>query len=997
MKIGLAAGLMFAATCFAACSEIHAQEPDAYELAAPCRQAGQRAIATVSGATTGTAYDTVLAELKQTVDAFVEKTGESEDASLHCLNSFGATLLHLGERAAASVVYRRATEIARRANGDDDDSTLTMQGNLAVALTGMGALEEAARLQEETLARREKLDGTPAAHKLAITLINLATVQSARGELVKSREWAERGWVLAQKYISPTDRRMGTVLHNYGLVLDRVGLRSAAQQLFERSLTARLEGGDAEGAIDTLASLAASFFDVGRFDESDQRYGEAYDIAQKALPPLHPVRAEIAKSWCRVLSAVGKPDESLRKCDEAIQILQARGEQSKTDVYLTQVNRGITLVQLGRAPEAVESLRGAVRGLRETLPPNSPELLEAVRALGVVLVDAGNVEDGANLLAASFREQKALLGELHPDVLLAQGNYGVVLAMRGELREAESVLADYAAKADTMRGLYGRDERTTRGVFSRFATTRMFLAKLLIAQGRCQEAFDWIENTKARSLLDRLRDRASIDAATDADRERFGSLEQARTRLYVERAGAVGDGSRQTEIDGRLRALDDQIGKLVKAVREKQVASGGTETPSSAILKRGVAANTTIASFGLADDEVLLVSYRKEAGFRCTSLERWSGLADTVLATRALQSTPGGLAGLLAGTASTPARRLIRTGARSFAVLARSAPIPNGATAVSSDSELLNAIGHELLSWLVSSAGATSRLVVSADGVLNLIALDAFPVDGRALVSRFSISQVVSFAGSPGKETRARPQRTKESMIAFGDPVYGPPDATTSATDSARSAALIIRGTLDATTADWPRLPASALELRALSSMFGLIPGKSLFTKDMANTPNLKALNSSGELGKARYLVFSAHALADLADPELSSIVLSLPAGGTQRDAYFTATEMAALELRSDLVFFSACDTGYGQVVSGEGVLGLSAGALIAGARSTVHTLWSVVDSASAEFTTRFFAEVRKGVPPEEALTRTKRAFAKEPQHASPAYWAPYVLIQAQR
>ena len=62
-----------------------------------------------------------------------------------------------------------------------------------------------------------------------------------------------------------------------------------------------------------------------------------------------------------MLNAVGKNDESLRRCDEAIQIFQTRGEQSQTDLYFTQVNRGITLGLLGRTPEAVES-RGAAAG-----------------------------------------------------------------------------------------------------------------------------------------------------------------------------------------------------------------------------------------------------------------------------------------------------------------------------------------------------------------------------------------------------------------------------------------------------------------------------------------------------------------------------------------------------------------------------------------------------------------------------------------------------------
>lgn len=565
--------------------------------------------------------------------------------------------------------------------------------------------------------------------------------------------------------------------------------------------------------------------------------------------------------------------------------------------------------------------------------------------------------------------------------------------MQGKLREAESVLTDYATKADTMRGLYGRNERTVRGVFSRFASTRMFLAKLMIAGGRCQAAFDLIENTKARSLADRISDQASFASATTAEREVFESLEQSRTRLFFERSQADGNGGRQTEIDGRLRAVDDQLGKLIETVRTRRAAVGTQELPSAALLRKPAAPNTTLASFALADDEILVVAFRAGSGFQYTSLGQWTGLTDTIWATRTLQSTPGGLQGLLAGSPATPASRIVKTDTRTFVLLPREDPIPSEATVVNAGTDILSTMGMELAGWLVKHATASTRLVISPDGILNLIAFDALTVAGRPLINRFSISQVDSFALPVRNERReALPQKTW-SMIAFGDSVYA--NATTASPNkAAKLAAQALRG-LIAEGADWPKLPASEMELRSLTALFTLVPGKSLFKNEAASARNLKALDNDGTLIQARYLVFSAHAFADLTDPEVSSVVLSVPKGGAPRDAYFTATEMAALKLNSELVYFSACETGYGQVVSGEGVISLSSAALVAGARSTIHTLWSVVDSATAEFTKRFFTAVRRGVPPEEALTRTKREFSMEPRHSSPAYWASYVLVQA--
>ena len=736
-----------------------AQSRNPFELAEPCRLAGERAIETVNGATAAEDYTAALLRLRGVVDSFVKEIGNDDEASLHCLNSYGSTLLQLGELEKASVVYSQATDIARKTFGDDDDATLTLQGNLAVALQGMGKLQESAQLQRDTLARREVLEDTPRAHKLAVTLINLAMTESSLGELAEARKWADRGFRLAQEYVKEDDPRYSTILHNYGMVLDRIGSRSEAQEYFERALDLRLKQDDTQGAIEALASLAVAFYDTGRYDESDRRYNEAYGLAQQRLPPLHPVRGQIGRSWRRVLSSIGKLQQSLAMCDEAIKVFSAHGDEGQLQVQLTQINRGVTLGLLGRAPEAIRTLRAAVLALRQTLPAGSPEVFEAVRSLGVVFIDSGSIEEGAALLATVLKEQQDLLGPLHPDVILTQGNYGVVLAMQGKLRESEAVLTDYATKADTMRGLYGRNERTVRGVFSRFASTRMFLAKLMIADGRCQAAFDLIENTKARSLADRISDQASFSSATTAEREVFDSLEQSRTRLFIERAQADGNGGRQTEIDGRLRAIDIQLGKLIETVGTRRAEIGRSELPSAAILRSPASSNTTLASFALAVDEILVVAFRASSGFQCTSLGQWTSLTDTIWATRALQSAPGGLQGLLAGSPVTPASRIVKTGTRSFAIIPREDPIPAEATVVNAGTDILSTIGTELAGWLVKRAAASTRLVISPDGILNLISFDALTVGSLAhqplqhLPSEFlCLASQKRKAGSPSAE-----------------------------------------------------------------------------------------------------------------------------------------------------------------------------------------------------------------------------------------------------
>jgi hypothetical protein len=693
---------------------------------------------------------------------------------------------------------------------------------------------------------------------------------------------------------------------------------------------------------------------------------------------------------------VGKLEESLRRCDESLEILKQRADDDRTEQYRTEINRGVTLALLGRTDESREALRGAVKGLRETLPPHAPEVLEGVRALGVTLVNGNHLQEGAALLAASFKESRDALGPQHPDVVLGEGEYGVALALQGDLVEAERVLKDFASKSETTRRLYGQDDCATVGIFSRLASTRMFLAKLMIVQGRCQEAFDWIETTKARLLIDRIAEHASFESARGPIQNRVGALELERLELIIQR-GKVTDAARQSKIDGQLREIGTEISRLAAGT---QGLGLGQISPSQSIARQGTIASTALVSFGLVDDEVLVVVFRPQSGYECTTLGVWDSITESMQAVRAVEATPGGVPGLLAGSAASPAQRAVQTGPRSFALIARASPIPAGQSIVISTDALLTAAGRALMAWVCESVGPVDHLIISADGVLHLIALDALKVDGAALISHFSITQVATFMRTVAPASRqfsapaAITGQEPIQMILFGDPTYSPGLNTEGHSASIAQAALTVRGVFNEETGAWNQLPASPKEVRALSASFGLVPGVTVFTRGTATSANLRRIDRNLMLMKAQYLVFSAHAVADLDAPELSSVVLSLPRGVASRDAYFTAADLASLHLRTSLVYFSACETGYGPIAGGEGMLGLSVGALTAGSRATVNTLWSVFDASTAEFTVRFFESIKHGKSPEEALTATKRQMMKDPKWHDPAYWAPYVLVE---
>src|SRR5262249_22758242 len=155
------------------------------------------------------------------------------------------------------------------------------------------------------------------------------------------------------------------------------------------------------------------------------------------------------------------------------------------------------------------------------------------------------------------------------------------------------------------------------------------------------------------------------------------------------------------------------------------------------------------------------------------------------------------------------------------------------------------------------------KLILSSDGVLNLVPLDALQVDAKPLASRFEMTHVASFQPTGTHSERQSARRTTE-LIVFGDPIYSSRGDAAKAAEAAR---LVVRGGLKDFPARWHPLPASASEVKALSESFGLQQGKTVFSMAEATAANLQRLSDAGVLSSTRLLAFSAHGVADLEDP----------------------------------------------------------------------------------------------------------------------------------
>ena len=178
----------------------------------------------------------------------------------------------------------------------------------------------------------------------------------------------------------------------------------------------------------------------------------------------------------------------------------------------------------------------------------------------------------------------------------------------------------------------------------------------------------------------------------------------------------------------------------------------------------------------------------------------------------------------------------------------------------------------------------------------------------------------------------------------------------------------------------WP-LPWARAELESLAAA---LPGAEMLTGAGMTESALAALAAAQRLGDFDLIHFATHALANDEQPELSALALSgqdeagEPApheDGTAPDGWLTAGEIARTwRLRARLVSLSACETGLGRAVAGEGYVGFAHAFLQAGARNLLVSLWSVSDEATARLMERFYRNLAEQPAGSESDGAARRA-----------------------
>jgi CHAT domain-containing protein len=197
----------------------------------------------------------------------------------------------------------------------------------------------------------------------------------------------------------------------------------------------------------------------------------------------------------------------------------------------------------------------------------------------------------------------------------------------------------------------------------------------------------------------------------------------------------------------------------------------------------------------------------------------------------------------------------------------------------------------------------------------------------------------------------------------------------------------------------WRPLTTSAYEVNKIANLFdeknagffSSIFGSRSKAKTLTNRKATESAFKKASLSNYRIIHLAAHAFPSDSTSGSSGIVFNASNESDEDDILYSS-EIYSLKLNNELAVLSACDTGGGTIVEGEGVMGLSRAFQYAGTANLLVSLWQVEDRSTSTLMVNFYRSVVDELPYAQALRKAKMQLAQNAQYEHPRYWAPFVL-----
>jgi len=875
-----------------------------------------------------------------------------------------------------------------------------------------GRYQEAVAVTEDGYEIRRRLLGDQHTY-VAESLNNLGTYLWAQGDFGGAERLLRRALIMHEKLLGDEHPDVAASLNNLASLLRSKGDYGGAEPLHREALAMRrrLLGDEHPHVAMSLNNLAYLLQVQGDYAGAEPLFREALAIRRHLLGDEHPGIAQSLNSLAVLLSAQGDDSGAEPLYRESLAMWRKLLGDEHLHIAAGLNNLAHLLHKQGDYSGAEPLYRESLAMYRKFLGDEHPDVATSLNNLGYLLRDRGDYAEAEPLFREAVAVRKKLLGDEHPDVVTSLSNLALLLGAKGDHTAAESLLTEAAQVYDVARLRAGAGLQ--RAAFQQSPYPR--LASVRLTLGRTDEAWPAAEKAHARSLADLLMAAEqrglspSESAREDSLKGVLGMLErELATYRQAVTSDTTGEAARLVEATrDALLAAESEWSTFRHEIAVKYPVTEGETFPLGRV-QSALSQDTAIIGWldvgsGRGKHEAL-------------SYESWCYVV----------RSSGPVAWERVGSSSSDGdSRSPSDRARSFRD-GLSSPASPDAVVTRESRELWS----ERIEPLLGALEGVEQLIVIPSGAMLGVPVEALVDNEGAFVGEM---YAVSYIPSATLHTWLA-ERTEHDVgggtLLVGDPPYNPSHLAAMrrkedvllASAELSPGAEVFRSALagnEGALAALPRLHGTRDEVEAVAAVS---EQSSLLLGPEATEQELVRLAESGELGTFGTIHMATHALVDDERPERSALVLSqvdLPdplrsamAGTRIYDGLVTAQEiLREWDLNADLVTLSACETGLGKKVMGEGYVGFAHAFLQAGARSLLVSLWKVEDTASSLLMRRFYenwlgeyedergGRIAEPMSKAEALQEAKywlRNYTDEyggQPYEHPYYWGAFILI----
>lgn len=621
--------------------------------------------------------------------------------------------------------------------------------------------------------------------------------------------------------------------------------------------------------------------------------------------------------------------------------------------------------QLGEPQKAIELLDQAMPIAEKAA--SGVEYRNLLSALGVSQEKLGNLE------AALTSENKALT-LIHE----AGGDPDTEWQVESRTAHIERALGnnDHALEhyqkainaIESLRSVALNTEEGRAGVLGKSQAVYAEAADLLYETRHEGEALEMAERGRARAFLDMLAE------------SRVGVLEEAKAE----------QGNKEAAILGRISGIPKELWneRSPEAAKKHEVDLAAAEADLEAFH----------VAVRLSDPRYASVHYpepMRVSEMQSELLDEHTALVEYLLGEKRSLAWVVTKSGIV--TVPLPARKEIEERASAYRKI-----LTQRVSALTLKESLgeIRQSGAQLYKLVFAPVEAAvaccQTLIIVPDGALDYLPFEALVTGSGYLAEKYGM--VYGPSASALVTVRTLNHRVAEPpkmLVAFADPATSSASRGDAGTQTAKPKAAVERGPEGLGEDDYTErgfsllpLPYSREEVLSISKLFPSEERK-VYLGAEAREETVKG----EKLADFRYVHFASHGFLDETRPGRSGILLSHDPQSSE-DGILQVDEIMRLKMNADLVTLSACSTGLGKFVNGEGVLGLTRAFFYAGARNVAVSLWNVNDSATATLMGNFYRNLNRGLPKGEAMRRAKLAMLRGSQASwrHPYFWAAFVM-----